>query len=121
VICGHGDDNGLVLGEYAEEIDVTMLQQGSLPPTAIAAHVSLPDRTVISTACLTGSVAFGLAFLAGGVAAYIAPAGQPDGADASLFVHLLFHRMLSKREPAAEALRHVRSYDEGFRSFTMVP
>lgn len=96
VICGHGGETGLVFGEYGEGIDVAALERGSMPPAAIAGRVKLPGRIVISTACETGSKAFGEAFLTGGVAAYIAPDGSADGADAALFVHLLFHQILRK-------------------------
>ena len=42
VICAHGDDVGLVFGEYAPHIDTAMLVEGSLPPEVIARHVDLP-------------------------------------------------------------------------------
>jgi hypothetical protein len=72
-----------------------------MPPAAIARRINLPGRIVVSTACCTGSDAFGAAFLQGNVAAYIAPNGYPDGADAALFVPLLLHRILRGVAPAA--------------------
>lgn len=118
IICGHGDKNGLVLGEYGAGIDVTELVDGSMPPAAMAPRIVLPGRLVVSTACVTGSDAFGAAFLRGGVAAYVAPDDYPDGGDAVLFVHLLFHRILRGAAPAA-ALREIQRYDEAFGMFRM--
>jgi len=70
VICGHGDQTGLVFGEFGEGIDVTALERGSMPPAALTGRVDLPGKIVLSTACRTGSSAFAEAFLGGGVAAY---------------------------------------------------
>ncbi len=119
VICGHGDENGFVFGEYTEGIDVSALTNGSMPPAAIAARVALPGRIVVSTACYSGTPAFSEAFHAGRVAAYIAPDGDPDGAAAALFVHLLFHRLLHKGVAPNEAFREVLEHDEEFRMFTI--
>jgi hypothetical protein len=120
VICGHGDETGLVFGDYGEGIDTTALERGAMPPTAMAARVDLPGKIVVSTACRTGSSAFGQGFLRGGVAAYIAPSGYPDGAAAALFVHLLFHRILSKGESPALAFARVQGADVEFETFTLV-
>lgn len=96
VISGHGDAGGFVFGHYAEMIDVSALTNGRLGPGAIAARIDLPDRIVVSTACETGSAAFGTAFLRGNLAAYVAPSGSPEGCDAVLFVHRFFHLVLKR-------------------------
>jgi hypothetical protein len=119
VICGHGDENGLIFGAYDDGIDVAALVQGSMPLAAIAPRVKLPGRVVVSTACGTGSDEFGAAFLRGGVAAYIAPNGYPDGGDAGLFVHLLFHRLLRAGESPRAALHQTHRYDRTFEVFTI--
>jgi hypothetical protein len=119
VICGHGDETGLVFGEYGEGIDTVALKRGSMPPTRIAERVRLPGRIVVSTACRTGSAAFGEAFRKGGVAAYIGPDGYPDGSAAALFVHLLFDQLLHKAASPAAALRHVHGYDADLGMFTL--
>lgn len=119
VICGHGNEKGLVFGEYGEGIDVSALQDGCMPSVAIAERANLPGRILISTACGTGSTGFGEAFVKGGVAAYIAPDGYPDGADAGLFVHLLFDQILRKGELPASALRQVQRYCPEFGHFTL--
>src|SRR5262249_8293646 len=95
------------------------LEEGSMPPATIDGRVNLPGRIVISTACGTGSKAFGEAFLKGGAAAYIAPDGYPDGADAALFVHILFHQMLKKGASPDAAFRHAQGYDGVFETFTV--
>lgn len=119
VICGHGDENGLVFGEYGEDINVAVLDKGSMPPSALAGRVSLPGKVVVSTACATGTTAFGAAFLSGGASAYIAPGGYPEGADAGLFVHILFHQFLRKNALPATAVRKVQSHDAELAMITM--
>jgi hypothetical protein len=117
VICGHGDENGLVFGEYGEGIDVSALKQGSMPPHIIAKHVSLPGKVVLSTACGLGSTAFGTAFLRGGVAAYIASHGYPEGADAALFIHMFFYQILQKQSDVNSSLYAVQNFDAEFGMF----
>lgn len=119
VICGHGDANGLIFGEYGDEIGVTSLDRGSMPPKAIAERVKLPGTVVVSTACATGSKAFGGAFLAGGASAYIASPDYPEGDATGLFVHILFHQLLRRGEPPVDALRHARRYDPDFETFNL--
>ena len=121
IICGHGDEAGLVFGEYGENIDVSALQLGLMAPSAIAERVNLPGRIVVSTACQSGAKAFGEAFLRGGVAAYIAPDGAPHAYDAPLFIHLLFHHLLQRRSSLASALRQAKDYDSELQMFTCFP
>jgi hypothetical protein len=119
VICGHGDENGLVFGDYAPDIDTSCLVQGSMPARALAGKVDLPNRVVLSTACATGSPEFGRAFIAGSVRAYIAPASYPEGAAALLFAHHFFYSILCcGMEPEAACLQ-ARSYDEESGKFTL--
>lgn len=118
VICGHGDDNGFVFGTFAVGIDTSSLIAGSMPAAAIASRVDLPGSIVVSTACSTGSRAFGEAFILGGTAAYIAPDGQPDGADVVLFAHQLLHQLLVRKAPPQAALNHARNCDEANKMFT---
>lgn len=72
IICGHGRETGFHFGDYGEDIDVSMLRAGQLPPEAIARHIDLPGRIVISTACKTGAPGMAAAFLGGGLTAYCA-------------------------------------------------
>ena len=105
VILGHGDENGLVFGEYGGAVDVSMLRDGSLPPEAIEPHVDLPGCTVLSYSCVGGTDAMARAFLAGGVAAYIGCRTEVQTVALTLFLlHFLFGT-LHKKLPDADAWR----------------
>lgn len=111
ILSGHGDENGFVLGEFVDGIDAGMLVDGSLPAAALADVIRLPGKTVISTACVTGTAAFGQAFLAGGVQSYLAPADFPDGSAVPLFLHGLFYALLHQRKTFQEAIETAKSFD----------
>jgi len=118
VISGHGDENGFVFGDYIEEIDTSMLIEGSLPPAVVAEHARLDGKIVLSTCCETGGKSYGDAFVEkGGAALYVAPDGSPEGADAPLFVHCFFHALLARKQEAKAALEKARSYDEAASMF----
>ncbi|OCP17822.1 MULTISPECIES: hypothetical protein [unclassified Ensifer] len=118
VICGHGDDNGFVFGEYCEGIDTSMLVEDSMPPSVIAEHARLDGKVILSTACETGGRVFGDAFVGRGRAAlYVGPDGSPEGADAPLFVHCFFHALLARRQTPVAALDRARGYDEAAKMF----
>ena len=119
VLCGHGDEEGFVLGEYGPGIDTSALLGISLPPTAVAARACLPGRLVVSTACATGNAALQQAFLGGGATAYIAPAGYPAGASTPLFVHLLFYELLVRGADLESAWRQAAGHDEESRTFVL--
>ncbi|HEV7309796.1 hypothetical protein [Ensifer sp.] len=115
VICGHGDENGFVFGDFIEEIDTSMLVKGSLPPAVVAAHARLKGKIIVSTCCETGG---GDAFVRdGGAALYIGPDGSPEGADAPLFVHCFFHALLARKQPVDLALARARAYDAEAKMF----
>lgn len=97
VLCRHGAEDGPVLGEYGAGIDTSRLLGRHLPARSLDGVIALPGTVVLSTACLSGSDAFGKAFIAGGVSLYAAPADQPDGTDVLLFAHQFFHALLVKR------------------------
>lgn len=99
IICGRGDENGIVFGEYAPGIDTSCLVDGTLPARALAEKIELPGRVVLRTACDSGVEYYGRAFLEGGVRACIAPLSSPDGADALLFVHHLRFMALAMSPP----------------------
>jgi len=119
VICGHGDKNGLIFGDYVPDIDTSGLVQGRMPPRALAGKVDLPGRVVLSTACGTGSSEFGKAFIAGGVRAYIAPPSYPDGASALLFLHHFFHGILCRKAEPEAAYLGASSYDKESANFKL--
>lgn len=111
IISGHGDENGLVVGEFDPEVTGMELRHGSMPAEAFLGNVDLRDTVVFSTACCTGSEAFTKAFIEGDVKAYVASAGYPHGAATSLFVHLLFYELLVRKSPLEEALRFANLLD----------
>lgn len=117
VICGHGDDKGFIFGEFMPPIDTASLLGKHMPPSSVAARVLLPRRTVLSTACMTGTDAWGRAFIDGGVDAYIAPEDYPEGADVPLFVHHLFHHLLIRKANVEAAWSHAAGYDAVSRMF----
>jgi hypothetical protein len=117
ILCAHGDEHGLIFGEFDAGIDASTLKEGSMPPEVIAKRISLPGKVFLSTACGTGSAAFGDAFLKGGVAVYIAPEGYPDGADAALFVHILFQQIFCREMPVRSAVVTAQNYDEEYAMF----
>jgi hypothetical protein len=106
-----------LFGEFGEGIDASTLEDGSMPPEVIARRISLPGKVFLSTACGMGSAAFGDAFLKGGVAAYIAPEGYPDGADAALFVHIFFQQIFCRQMPVSSAVVTAQNYDEEYGMF----
>ena len=117
IICGHGDENGIVFGEYAPGIDTSGLVAGALPARALAGKIALPGRVVLSTACDSGAEDFARTFLDGGVRAYIGPLSSPDATDALLFVHHFFHNILRRGVTSKAAWLRARSYDEESGTF----
>lgn len=118
-LCAHGDENGFVFGSYASDIDTSCLVNGSLPSQALVGKVSLAGRVVLSTACGTGSKAFGEVFLAAGVRAYIAPSTEPEGADVALFLHHFFHEVLCRGSAPESAYSRAHSYDVERANFVL--
>jgi hypothetical protein len=88
-----------------------------MSPEVIAKRINLPGKVFLSNACGMGSAAFGDAFLKGGVAAYIAPEGYQDGADAALFVHILFQQILCRQIPVSSAVVAAQNYDKEYAMF----
>ncbi|CAN7370855.1 hypothetical protein LJR098_003116 [Rhizobium sp. LjRoot98] len=113
ILSGHGDENGFVLGEFVDDIDAGMLIDGSLPADALAGAIRLPAKTVISTACATGTDAFGQAFIAAGARAYAAPSDFPDGSAVPLFLHGLFYELLHGGKTLEEAIAKAQAFDTG--------
>lgn len=92
IIMGHGTEEGLCFGDYGrDDIDVSMLRDGDMPPEAIGPRLNLPGCTVISYSCYGGSPEMARAFTSGGVAAYIGCRTGPETVAMNLFLfHFLF-------------------------------
>lgn len=122
ILSGHGDEDGFVIQPVAEGIGVDLsmlLRPDRLPPSALAGNVHLPGWTVLSTGCVTGSLAMVDAFRNGGVAAYIAPVEYPDAPDAVLFAIHLFHALIVRAASVEDAWRRAAAYGGDSRMFAL--
>lgn len=117
LICGHGDGTGFVFGEYGEGIDTSALEGESMPPSSVAPRVRLPGCVVVSTACLTGRERFARAFMRGGIEAFVAPEGYPDGSDVPLFLAVFFHGALARGLAPKEAWERAVGVERALRTF----
>lgn len=109
IIEGHGDEGGLLLGEYDSSIDASMLVDGVMPPSVIRERADLPGSVVINLACFGGSRPMAEAFLAGGAGAYIGCRDQPDSAAAFLFAVNLMYNVIARKMAIRDAwLRAVK-------------
>jgi len=121
ILSGHGDDTGLVFGDFADGIDTGLLQAGCLPAQALRGKVALKGSVLVSTACCTGSPAFADLFVKAGVGAYLAPPGDPDGADVPLILHHFFHGWFAKGLSPRLAWSDTLAALRGAGQFAMVP
>jgi len=119
-ICGHGAAGGLHFGSLVTSAGGHELVDGVLMPERFAGDVTLPDCTVLCTACDSGSAALARTFLEGGAKAYIAPAGEPEGGDVLVAAHLVLHGLLSGRDPET-AMAAANAAVAGALSLTLHP
>ncbi|MBH5317390.1 hypothetical protein I6N90_06125 [Paenibacillus sp. GSMTC-2017] len=120
IISAHGDEGGIIFGEYMEGIDVSSLEDGVMMPLTIANAIALPGTVIFSAACSSGVEEAGQAFLKGGALAYIAADDDVSGEAITLFMMHFFYK-LTKEEPDTleEAWEHAASYDEESRLFRL--
>jgi hypothetical protein len=122
IVSAHGDDNGIVFGEYAEGIgiDVSMLKEESMPPESIKKHISLPGCVVLNLACSAGEPPMAEAFMHGGLKAYIGTVEpDPQATAHALFVMHFFYSLFAKGRSVREAWEHAAAYDEESRLFVL--
>jgi hypothetical protein len=120
IVCCHGDDNGLVFGEYAPEIDTSMLVAGSMPPECIAKHIDLPDCVVINTGCGAGERRMAEAFMSGQLKAYIGTVEPtPESTAEPLFFAHFFYKLFGTGCSEREAWEHAACYDESSRQYVL--
>jgi hypothetical protein len=118
VISAHGDQGGLIFGEYIDEIDVSSLQNGVMYPSTIAEAIRLPGTVVINTACSAGVKEAGVAFMKGEIQAYIAADEDVTGETTALFLMHFFHQLVNGRS-VEEAWEHAAAYDEESRLYRL--
>ena len=116
LICGHGDDNGLVFGEFGPGIDASMLVEGSMPPECIAENIHLPGCVVINGGCACGEKAMAEAFMSGNLKAYMGTVDPvPEHrADLMFLVHF-FYKLFRTGCSEREAWEQAASYDSESR------
>lgn len=119
VICGHGDETGFVFGDFADEIDTSMLRDGSLPSECIAKEARLPDRLVVNTSCEGGLEHMAQAFKTAGVQAYIGAIDAVDFASTLLFVLIFFDNLWRKQLSIYHAWEKAASYDKETALFVL--
>lgn len=118
IICCHGDDNGLVFGEYASGIDTSMLVAGSMPPECIAKHIDLPGCVVLNMACGAGEPPMAEAFMSGKLKAYVGTVQPvPGSASGPLFLAHFFYQLLVRGRSDWDAWERAASYDESSRQY----
>ncbi|MBV9864939.1 MAG: hypothetical protein JO316_06285 [Abitibacteriaceae bacterium] len=101
VLCCHGDkDSNIML--WGDE---------SLRPQDLAGKINLPGKVVIATGCSVGRQELATPFLDGGAAAYIAPAGDPEGGTGTIFCTLFFHALFYGKHTIQEAYERARGWD----------
>ena len=112
IVIVHGDDNGLVFGEYADFIDTSMLVEGRMPPECVAKHINLPGCVVFNDACGAGEEPMGQAFMAGGLKAYIGSVEPvPHGTAGIMFIAHFFYKLWRAKCSEIEAWEQAASYD----------
>jgi hypothetical protein len=118
IVIVHGDDKGLVFGEYADFIDTSMLVEGRMPPECIATHINLPGRVVFNDACGAGEEPMAEAFMAGGLKAYIGSVEPiPDGTAGIMFIAHFFYKLWRGKCSEREAWEQAASYDKDSRLY----
>ena len=111
VISGHGGDHGIEFGDYMEGIDVSMLIDGSLPPSSIAKHVKLRGCVIVNITCDGGSQEMADAFLSGGAEAYIGTDPNPNTVEHPIFLGHFFHSIIRRDKTPFEAWEKAAAYD----------
>lgn len=113
IILAHGNDDGLVFGEYTDFIDTSMLVKGSMPPECIAKHVNLPGRVVFNDACMAGEPPMAQAFMAGGLKAYIGSREpDPNGSAGIVFITHFLYKLWRAKCSGRDAWEQAAAYDK---------
>ncbi|MDA0745824.1 MAG: hypothetical protein O2954_04850 [bacterium] len=119
IIAGHGDENGIVFGEFMESIDTSMLVEQSMPAKCIAQHINLPGTFVINLCCESGQQNMAEAFLAGGTSGYIGTDPNPPAVNHPLFIAHFFHSVIRRKKTPIETWRAAAEYDSRSKQYLL--
>ncbi len=89
LICGHGDERGVLLPELAEEVRARFPFNDLISPHDFAGFARLGGNVVLSSCCATGTPEMARAFLKNGARFFIGPDDYPDG-DMALLFEIMF-------------------------------
>jgi len=104
ILSAHGNENGLIFGEYGEGTDVSMLIDEAMPPSVLEKlGCTLDKKLIISTACCTGTMQFVTSFHNLGAEYYAAPESYPDGAFVPVFLNVVFYNLFVEKMPIKKA------------------
>lgn len=106
IISAHGDEAGFVFPLLAEGVSAIALNNNILTPALLQKQLTQAPRLVLSTACLTGQAQLADIFLSAGAHCFVAPRGQPEGADIPPIVGLLL-RQESADRPIRQTLEQM--------------
>jgi hypothetical protein len=119
VISAHGDGKGIIFPELAPGVDVYDLPGDRLTPHLFRHYLDMAPPLVVSTACDSGTPGFADAFRKAGARAYLAPEGDPEGADIAIWIAVFFRQLTCGS--AADALRRANGAvgpESGFSVFS---
>lgn len=120
IVSCHGDEGGIVFGEYAQSIDTSTLTNGLMPPERIAREADLPGCVVLNTGCFGGEKPMAAAFMRGGLNAYLgAQSPGPHGSAVPVFAMLFFYEVLQHRRSVWDSWRRAASYDAETSRFVL--
>ena len=111
VLCGHGDERGLLFGELSEELYADQPFRTVLKPDEMSELLSLKGLQVLTTACLAGCREFGAAALKAEAEAWIGFDDYPEGDDA-LFSAMTFLRAFAKSRDTKAAFASAKAASE---------
>lgn len=120
ILSGHGKDGGFYLGDFGDEIDVSVLRNGILTASAIGS-LSIGPVDVISSCCETGQPEMVSAFRKAGAKTFLAPPNWPEGRLVPLFLHIFLTEVFVKNSGKRSAVDLANSVsdlrEDGFKLF----
>ena len=119
IIASHGEENGIVFGDYMSTIDTSMLVEGIMPFDYIAKHIKLPRTFIVNLACYGGTPETAKAFMSGGIVGYIGTDPNPNAVEHPLFISHFFHSLIRRKMSPIDAWKKAAAYDNRSRRYIM--